>query len=140
MVLEDLSIDTPRFTLTAKQLETHWDWFDLLRNKTISEIIAQKATITLTVTASKKIETQAVPLDTQAIESALTEVKTELHKLPVPFKVGHLVLEDSSLIWGTEHHHIDKLVLLNTDTGHENLFQEIHYQGSAGTFDATIAN
>ncbi len=138
--LENVTLKTPRFTLQAKYLQADWDWVDLLRQHTVKRILAKEAQIT--VLAAPQVATIAAPtsLDTRAIESTLGEVKTEIHKIPVPFKVTNLILENSTLHWKEQTHQIDKLVLFNTDTTKESLFQEIHYQGSAGTFDATIAD
>lgn len=139
--LENVHIKHPRFTLQAKYLEVHWDWVDLLRQQTVEKMLAQEAQITLlALPPIPATMTKTTALDTYTLESTLGEVKTELHKIPVPFKVTHLTIENSLIQWEEQTHQIDKLVLLNTDTTKETLFQEIHYQGSAGSLDATIAD
>ncbi len=138
--LENVSIKHPRFKLQAKYLEVHWDWIELLRQHTVSAILAKEAQITLQALPPVSAISTHATLDARAIESTLGDVKTELHKIPVPFKVANLTLENSMLQWEEQSHQIDKLVLLNADTLQDTLFQEIHYQGSAGSFDATIAD
>ncbi len=137
LLLKEVSITSPKFTLTAASLNVDWDWLQFISNRTITRIIAKQADIT--ITPIPEIKTTQT-LTTQSLESTLVDVKTEIHKIPVPFKIANIELENSVVHWEKQDHHIDTLVLLNADTSLDNLFQEVHYKGSAGSLDATIAD
>jgi autotransporter translocation and assembly factor TamB len=135
--LKDVSINSAKFTLKAASLDVDWDWLQFISNRTINRIVAKQADITIVeLSYPTKVQTAA----TQNLGSTLVDVKTEIHKIPVPFKIANIELENSVVHWEKQDHHIDKLVLMHTDTQLDNLFQEVHYKGSAGTLDATIAD
>lgn len=135
MTFKEIKIETERFTLSAEDFEVDWNWLTFLSDRTIKRLTAFDARITI---LPKQITTTA--LDTKSIESSIDEVKSQIHKMPLPFKITNLELQNSVVFWEKQEHHIEKLVLLNADTSKDSLFQEIHYQGSAGTLDATIAD
>ena|GEM_PF-4125217 len=138
LTLNKVNVTSPKFHLTAESLDVDWDWLTFISDRTITRVAAKQADITILRVLQTSTPTQAST--TQSLESTLDEVKTEIHKIPVPFKIANIELENSVVHWEKQDHHIDKLVLLNADTRLDNLFQEIHYQGSAGSLDATIAD
>lgn len=138
LAFEDLKVNGPRVSLTAAHVELSWDWLDFINTQTITHVLARDAHIT--VASATTPQSKPLLTSTENIEAALGEVKTEIHKVNLPIKVSHLILENSTVVWGNENHQITTLALHGADTQSDYLFQEIHYQGSAGTLDATIAD
>ncbi|MGE3319796.1 MAG: translocation/assembly module TamB domain-containing protein [Candidatus Berkiella sp.] len=139
LTFKDIKFQTPALLLKAKYLAVDWDWLSALSENTIERIVATHADITIVSHEQKPQSSSPAPLEKEVI-GKLDDVKTEIKKLPVSLKVANLELKESVVHWQNQDHHIEKLILLNTNTQASTLFQEIHYQGSAGTLDATIAD
>ncbi len=131
IVLRDLDVKGPNLALSAKRLEMHWDFKEMLKiDKVIQSLNATELNIWY---ENKKIDLPA-HYDNATISQAQNDIKKSL---PFALSIENISIHQAHIHWNQLDHILSEFSVKNASSNLASV-EEIHYQGAFGSFDAYL--